>query len=123
MADDIEDSALSRIAKQLGVEVPPNIPSRGHMDLRATDPASSKSDRIGSTFTLEELLTPLTRPAPIARDDLRDADMSTLDALRASMEKAALVLRTLAELCVEKGLITREEFKKRRPPTDPVKPS
>ena len=63
------------------------------------------------------------RTGPIARDDLRDADMSTLDALRASMEKAALVLRTLAELCVEKGVITREEFKKRKPSTDPVKPS
>jgi hypothetical protein len=24
---------------------------------------------------------------------------------------------------VEKGVITREEMKKRRPPTDPVKPS
>jgi len=39
------------------------------------------------------------------------------------MEKGALVLRSLAELCVEKGVITREEMKKRRPPTDPVKPS
>ncbi len=123
VADDIEDSALSRIAKQLGVEVPPNIPSRGHMDLRAADPAPPKSDRIGPPFTLEELFTPLTRPAPIARDDLRDAEMSTLDALRASMEKGALVLRTLAELCVEKGVITREEFKKRKPSTGPVKPS
>jgi len=101
VADDIEDNALSRIAKQLGVEVPPNIPSRGHMDLRAADPAPPKSDRIGPPFTLEELFTPLTR----------------------SMEKAALVLRTLAELCVEKGVITREEFKKRKPSTDPVKPS
>jgi hypothetical protein len=123
VADDIDGGALSRIARQLGVEVPPNIPSRGHMELRGANPPPPTSDRIGPPFTLEELLTPLTRPGPISRDDLRDADMSTLDALRASMEKAALVLRTLAELCVEKGVITREEFKKRKPPTDPIKPS
>jgi Type II secretion system (T2SS), protein E, N-terminal domain len=121
VADDIGGSPLSRIAKQLGVEVPPNIPSRGHMDLRA-EPAP-KSDKIIPLFTLEELFTPLTRTGPIARDDLRDADMSSLEALRISMEKGALVLRTLAELCVEKGVITREEFKKRKPSTDPVKPS
>ena len=55
--------------------------------------------------------------------ELRDADVSTLDALRSSMEKGALVLRTLAELCVEKGVVTREEFKKRKPATDPIKTS
>jgi hypothetical protein len=30
------------------------------------------------------------------------------------MEKGALVLRALAELCVEKGLFTREEMRKKR---------
>jgi hypothetical protein len=29
------------------------------------------------------------------------------------MEKGALVLRALAELCVEKGVFTREEMKRR----------
>ena len=123
VADDIGSSALSRIAEQLGVEVPPNIPSRGHMDLRAANAPPPKTDTVPPPFTLEELLTPLTRLGPISGDDLRDADMSTLDALRSSMEKGALVLRTLAELCVEKGVITREEFKKRKPATDPIKTS
>lgn len=117
IADDIGGSA-----SQPPAAAGPSIPSRGHMELRDATPAP-KSSPVGSPFTFEELLTPLTRPGPISRDDLRQADMSTLEALRVSMEKGALVLRTLAELCVEKGVITGEEFKRRKPPTDPVKPS
>jgi len=118
VGDDIQGaSPLTKIAKQLGVDVPPNIPSRGHMDAREEVAAQAGS------FTLQELFAPLTRPGPISQDDLTGDDISTLEALRISMEKGALVLRSLAELCVEKGVITREEMKKRRPPTDPVKPS
>jgi hypothetical protein len=32
------------------------------------------------------------------------------------MEKGALVMRAIAELCVEKGVFTREEMKKRGSP-------
>ncbi|HYY51693.1 MAG TPA: hypothetical protein VE755_02420 [Myxococcales bacterium] len=122
VADDIQqrESPLSRIAKQLGVDVPPNIPSRGHMEVREE---AAKAEASAAAFTLQELFAPLTKPGPISRDDLSGDDISSLEALRVSMEKGALVLRSLAELCVEKGVITREEMKKRRPPTDPVKPS
>jgi type IV pilus assembly protein PilB len=120
VADDIGGSPLSRIAKQLGVEVPPNMPSRGHMDTRGQDAAAPAP---AVPYTFEALFTPGTRPGPIAHDDLGDGDQSTLEALRSSLEKGALVLRTLAELCVEKGVLTREEMKKRKPPTDPIKPS
>jgi type IV pilus assembly protein PilB len=110
VADDIQgDKPVSRIARQPGIEVP--------------EPEPAETEPRPEQFTLEELFTPLTRPGPVATDDLQGSDISSLEALRVSMEKAALVLRSLAELCVEKGLITREEMKKRRPPTDPVKPS
>ena len=91
------------------------------MDVR--EEASPTTEAVQAPYTLQELFAPLTRPGPISRDDLTGEDVSTLEALRVSMEKGALVLRSLAELCVEKGVITREEMKKRRPPTDPVKPS
>ena len=123
VADDIQGSALSRIAEQLGVEVPSKIPSREHGHGGKAKASATPAREPPAAFTLEELFTPLTRPGPIARDDLAEGDVSALDALRSSMEKGALVLRSLAELCVEKGVITREEMKKRRPPTDPVKPS
>ena len=122
VGDDIAGgSPLTKIARQLGVDVPPNIPSRGHMDAREERPANTEADP--ESFTLQELFTPLTRPGPVSDDDLTGDDISSLEALRISMEKAALVIRSVAELCVEKGVITREEIKKRRPPTDPVKPS
>ena len=120
---DVQGTALSRIAEQLGVEVPSKIPSREHGHGGKAKASAPPAREPPAAFTLEELFTPLTRPGPIARDDLLEGDMSALDALRSSMEKGALVLRSLAELCVEKGVITREEMKKRRPPTDPVKPS
>jgi hypothetical protein len=120
LADDIQGDALSRIAEQLGVEVPSRVPSREHAQ-GSRKPVPARDPR--PAFTLEELFTPLTRPGAILRDDLADADQASLEALRVSLEKGALVLRSIAELCVEKGLITREEMKKRRPPTDPVKPS
>jgi type IV pilus assembly protein PilB len=122
VADDIGSSPLSRIAKQLGVEVPPQMPSRGHPDARGQKAMPPHAER-RATFTLEELFTPGTRPGPISHDDLGGGDQATLEALRSSLEKGALVLRTLAELCVEKGVLTREEMKKRKPPTDPIKPS
>ena len=55
-----------------------------------------------------------TTGGPIAKDDLQPEDLAILDALSQSMEKGALVLRALAELCVEKGLFTREEMRNKR---------
>ena len=59
----------------------------------------------------------MTRPGPIRVNDLDEEDLSTIEALRVSMEKGALVLRSLAELCLEKGVFTREEMKRRHAKT------
>jgi Type II secretion system (T2SS), protein E, N-terminal domain len=125
VADDIGGTPISKIAKELGVEVPPDLPSRGHMDIRekAGNEIPPKTDPPPPPASLEELFARGTKTGPIETDDLSEADGPTLEALRASLEKGALVLRTVAELCVEKGVFTREEFKKRKPPTNPVKPS
>ena len=113
VADDIgeREDPLSRIAKELGVEVPANVPSQVRKSSPTTGP-----------LRFEQLFTTATQPGPIETDDLAEGDISTLEALRLALEKGALVLRTLAELCVDKGVFTREEMKKRKPPTGPVKP-
>jgi hypothetical protein len=41
-------------------------------------------------------------------------ELSTVEALRHSLEKGAQVLRALAELCLEKGVFTREEIGRSR---------
>ena len=133
-----EGTPLSRIAKQLGVEVPAQLPSRReptgpvrgkpapdaapHFDARA--PRTAIPPKTDPGMRQPALSTPPPRLSfdalfsaggggAIAGDDLTEEDISTLEALRASMEKGALVLRSLAELCVEKGLFTREEMKRR----------
>jgi hypothetical protein len=136
VADDIgarpgdpeDGSPLSRIARQLGVEVPPAAGSRSspaaaklapevQIATRGAPAIPPKSDpRARPTF--DELL-PSATAGPIARDDLTEEDLSTIDALRASMEKGALVLRALAELCMEKGIFTREEMRKRSGKPEP----
>ena len=122
--DQVKGNPLSRIARQLGVEVPPDLPSRGHMDARSDAPASPpRTDSPPSPFTLEELFAAGSQTGPIGGDDLGEQELTTLEAVRSSLEKGALVLRALAELCVEKGVFTPEEFRKRKPPTGPVKPS
>ena len=105
-----EGTALSRIAKQLGVEVPANLPSR--REPTAPIPVKPAPEVAPPRLTLDDLFS-TGGGGVIAADDLTEEDISTLDALRASMEKGALILRSLAELCVEKGVITREEMKRR----------
>ena len=121
-----EGTPLSRIAKQLGVEVPANMPS--HREIAAggrgpaippkTDPPIPQPPASAPPppLTLEELFF-TAGGGVIGADDLTEEDSSTLDALRASMEKGAFVLRSLAELCVEKGVFTREEMKRRNQKT------
>ncbi len=106
VADDVEGSALSRIARQLGVQVPAKPAQDGA-------PPPGKPPPASPAFTFEELFTPVTRPGPIGRDDLGESDLSALEALRVSMEKAALVLRSVAGLCVEKRVLSRDDMKKR----------
>jgi hypothetical protein len=115
VADDIDGSALSRLAKQLGVQVPGKAPPPAETDSRPPSgpPPPPNSDPPGPAFTFEELFAPVTLSGAIGRDDLEESDLSAMEALRTSMEKAALVLRTVAALCVEKRVLSREDMKKR----------
>jgi type IV pilus assembly protein PilB len=125
VGDDIEGdvSPLSRIARQLGVEVPANIPSKMHAEItreqKGKQAVPPKTDPPAPSippprpFTFEELFAPPQPAAGALRDDLSADDLATLEALRGSLEKGAIVLRALAELCVEKQVISREEIKKR----------
>ena len=111
VADDLENSALSKIARQLGVEKTPTGPQPPPRTPSAPPPPPI-SDPPAPAFTFEELFTPVTRSGPIGRDDLREDDLSAIEALRTSMEKAALVLRSVAALCVEKRVLSRDDMKK-----------
>jgi hypothetical protein len=114
VADDLESSALSRIARQLGVAVPARMPSRLHSDERGQRPPRGIPPAAQEPpLTLDQLFAVPAARGPIATEDLTAGDLPTLDALRASLEKSALVLRSLAELCLEKRLFTREEIKNR----------
>lgn len=142
------NSPLSRIAKQLGVEVPAKIASRtGKVPLKPPPIADdyeipvddSPSDIVTSSggksmraippktdprlrrqtmppplpVSFDELFAPPPHQADSAANELSDNDVKMIEAIHGSMEKGALILRSLAELCVEKGLFTREEMRKR----------
>jgi hypothetical protein len=121
VGDEIEDSSpLSRIARQLGVEVPPNMPSRAHAEVSrppksrsAIPPKTDPAIPVGRPIGFDELFAPPPHAGPALRDDLSPEDGATLEALGASLEKGAVVLRSVAELCIEKQVINREEIKKR----------
>jgi type IV pilus assembly protein PilB len=166
VADDIENSPISRLAKQLGVAVPAHMPSHrdtplavprrdtpvavpAHMPSLRDTPlvvprhnfeaeVASSGMSVPAVPTKGPSIPPKTDPrrrqpppsappAPLTfdelfaagpggridGDDLTEEDISTLDALPGSMEKGALVLRSLAQLCLEKGVFTREEMKRR----------
>jgi hypothetical protein len=115
VADDIEGSALSRLAKQLGVQTSGKPVAEAAPEARAPSgpPPPPNSDPPAAAFTFEELFTPVTRAGPVGSDDLAETDLAAMEALRTSMEKAALVLRSVAGLCVEKGVLSREDMKKR----------
>jgi hypothetical protein len=65
-------------------------------------------------LTFDELFSLAAEPASVSASDLTEEDLSMLEALRSSLDKAALVMRATAELCVEKGLFTREEMRNRK---------
>ncbi|MFL5366108.1 MAG: hypothetical protein ACJ781_11600 [Myxococcales bacterium] len=102
-------SPLSKIAAQLGVGIPKDLPSH-----RIVKPPVADAPSAPPPVKLGNELFATTSGGPIARDDLQPEDLAILDALSQSMEKGALVLRALAELCVEKGLFTPEEMRKKR---------
>jgi hypothetical protein len=101
-------SPLSRIAAQLGVGVPQDLPSKHFPKPPVAEPPKGRPVKLG-----EEIFA-TTAGGRIAKNDLQPEDLAILDALSQSMEKGALVLRALAELCVEKGLFTREEMRNKR---------
>jgi len=103
-------SPLSKIAAQLGVGVPKDLPSHRIPKPPVAEAPSAPPHPV----KLGNELFATTSGGPIAGDDLQPEDLAILDALSQSMEKGALVLRALAELCVEKGLFTREEMRKKR---------
>jgi len=113
-----ESLALKNLAKQLGVEVPANLPSRGMPAAgRKARPqeAGVELPKIGlpRPLTFDELFSPAAKLAPVSANDLTEEDLPMLEALRTSMEKGAFILRALAGLCVEKGIFTREEMRNR----------
>ena len=134
VAEDLDNSPLSRIARQLGVTVPPDLAARAKSRarakapdddalpatdgftksapkaLRAIPPATQPPHRPDRAF--EELFA-APKPAQTAGLHLSEEDLRLVEALRGSLEKGALILRALAELCVEKGLFTREEMRSR----------
>jgi hypothetical protein len=131
VSEDLDNSPLSRIARQLGVPVPKELAARAKQRARAKAPDDDEPDvftKSGAkalraippptlapreqSRAFDELFA-LPKPPQLAGLHLSDEDLRLVEALRSSMEKTALILRALAELCVEKGLFTREEMRKR----------
>jgi hypothetical protein len=92
----------------------PAVPTKGPSIPPKTDPRMRQPPPSAppAPLTFDELFA-AGPGGGIDGDDLTEEDVSTLDALRESMEKGALVLRSLAQLCLEKGVFTREEMKRR----------
>ena len=130
-------SPLARIARQLGIEVPDKFPSAGSVDvpeLTSADGAPPTARPEGRPRKLpfepatpppveeeeeEEVeLVEAMHTGPIQadpdRDELTHDELATLEAIRGSMEKSAIVLRAIVTLCLEKGLFTKEEMARRR---------
>jgi hypothetical protein len=126
-------SPLARIAKQLGVEAPPESSRHSFGDDDAPDatmvdmappvhaprspPPAPRSDPPVSEEVEIELVEPVhTGPihADHDRNELTADELATLDAIRNSMEKSAQVLRAVASLCLEKNVFTKEEMARRR---------
>ena len=101
-------SPLARIARQLGVEVPDRVP-------RAAKPAEPVEAVV---VPEEDELVEEIHTGPIDadpdRNELTQDELSTMEAIRGSMEKSAMILRAIVALCLEKGLFTKEEMARRR---------
>ena len=81
-------------------------------DSRPRPPVAPVPPPFAPAVNIDEVL-PVPKAHGLARGDLSPEDVQSLDSLRSSMEKGALVLRAIAELCVDKGLFTREEMRNR----------
>lgn len=125
-------SPLSKIASELGVPVPEKLPSRRgrHPEplqvSHATPPRpiarippptpapptrkDTSSQGTGPVPEAEAELFATTAGGPIKKNDLTDDELASLKALQHSLEQAAVVMRAVAELCVEKGVLTAKEM-------------
>ena len=82
----------------------PAPPTRKTTPARGTNPVSAPEPDLFAT----------TNGGPIDGDDLTDDDLASLDALRQSLEKGAVVMRAVAELCVRNGVFTVNEMRRKR---------
>ena len=136
-------SPLARIASQLGKPLPPRAARPNALEMAEEGlPAPSGMSHATPPRALPRIPPPTPAPptkkdtpaqgtarvskaaerevfavtpgGPIQHDDLELEDLSTMEALRQSLEKGAIVLRTIAELCVEKGVLTIKDMKRKR---------
>jgi len=137
-------SPLAKIASELGVAVPEDLPSRRSRAEPPVEAPGHAADRPHLSHATPPRATPRIPPptpapptrkdtpargtgpvsaadlfaatsgGPIDTDDLTDDDLASLDALHQSLEKGAVVMRAIAELCVEKGVITVKEMGRKR---------
>ena len=82
----------------------PAPPTRKNKPAQGTEPDPAPEPGLFTT----------TAGGPIGTDDLTDDDLASLDALRHSLEQAALVMRAVAELCVEKGVLSLKEVGRKK---------
>ena len=139
-------SPLAKIASELGVAVPEDLPSRRGRAEPAVEEPGGEADRPPVSHATPPRATPRIPPptpapptrkdtpargtgpvaaagadlfeatpgGPIETDDLTEDDLASLDALHQSLEKGAVVMRAIVELCVEKGVITVKEMRHKR---------
>ncbi|GAC1338107.1 MAG: hypothetical protein NVSMB23_05440 [Myxococcales bacterium] len=100
-------SPLARIAAALGVRVPQRIQRRPKPAAAVAGPRAGEGAGPASAEPSEGA------SAAALVDDLAPEDIQTLEALRASLDKGALVLRVVAELCAEKGILTAAEARRK----------
>ena len=100
--DDSPSEVTSSGGMPMGMIAPKTDPKMKRPSLPPPLPAS-----------FDELFAPPPHAADSAANELTAEDLKMIEAVRGSMEKGALILRSLAELCVDKGLFTREEMRKR----------
>lgn len=116
MADPTDEDAIGLAGRRTQKRIRPLLagPSeilravRAHYDPSRPRPAPAQE--------LEGLDAGLREPGPLRTDDLTEADLASLDALRTSLDKGTHVMRALIELCIEKRVFTVEDLKKRTPP-------
>ncbi len=138
-------SPLSKIASELGVPIPEDLPSRrgkhpepievsGRDDRppvsHATPPRpvarippptpapptrkDTPAQGTGPVPAPEQELFATTAGGPIKKNDLTEDELASLKALQHSLEQAAVVMRAVAELCMEKGVLTAKEMGRKK---------